>query len=223
MKYDMDLIDMTSCLCGESCFSLVFLLCIGYTEQKDVNTMDRTLERLLAQSLDRGTLDPADIPDLDLYIDQIIALMQKQVGTSEDGQPPLTRTMIHNYSKAGVIRPVKGKKYSKEHIMQMFAVYSLKNTLSIAQIRRVLCALDAESEALESGYRSYIEGQQEMRENMCREMQKMLEDLHGNSREQLFTAMLLMADASQTVADFARRIAEECYPDPPAKGKKKEK
>ena len=35
--------------------------------------------------------------------------------------------MINNYSKAKVITPVKGKKYTKEQIIQMLIIYQLKN------------------------------------------------------------------------------------------------
>ena len=47
-------------------------------------------------------LHPDDIPNLDLYMDQIIALMNTHLGTDGEKEP-LTRTMIHNYSKAGLI------------------------------------------------------------------------------------------------------------------------
>ena len=183
--------------------------------------MDKILDKLLHQSMDRGTLKPDDIPDLDLYIDQVISLMEKSVGTQPDGQPPLTRTMIHNYSKAGLISPVKGKKYSKEQIMQMFAVYVLKNTLSIAQIKRILCAIDEKPEHLQSCYQAYIDCQKPLREKIQAQMEEIMGGVSANFSEELFIKLLLMADASQMIADYARRITEKCYPEPPIKGKKK--
>ena len=182
--------------------------------------MDSKLLQLLRQSMDRGTLNPDEIPELELYIDQIITLMEKHVGAQEDGQPPLTRTMIHNYSKAGLISPVKGKKYSKQHIMEMVAIYSLKNTLSIAQIKRVLCALD-NPEHLEHGYTNYLERRENLRKNMKDSAAQLLEEVSSADRDELFTDLLLLADMSQMLADYARLLAEECYPEPPAKGKKK--
>ena len=50
----------------------------------------------------------------------------------------LTKTMINNYSKAKVITPVKGKKYTKEQIIQMLIIYQLKNNLSIQEIKELL-------------------------------------------------------------------------------------
>ncbi|MDO5549156.1 MAG: DUF1836 domain-containing protein [Eubacteriales bacterium] len=184
--------------------------------------MDITINRLLRESMDRGALDPDQIPDLDLYIDQIIMLIENFVGTQPDGQPPLTRTMIHNYSKAGLISPVKGKKYSKEHIMEMFAVYSLKNTLSIEQIKRVLCALDnGQSDLLNEKYQEYLQGNQQLREDACQAIEQLMEGVASDDYAGLYTRLLLLADMAQMLTDFARRIAEQCYPDPPMKGKKK--
>lgn len=184
--------------------------------------MDILINKLLNASMDRGSLDPEQIPNLDLYIDQIIMLIEKFVGTQPDGQPPLTRTMIHNYSKAGLISPVKGKKYSKEHIMEMFAVYSLKNTLSIEQIKRVLCALDdGQQDLLNEKYQEYLQENQTLRETFCREIENMMEGVSSDDYAELYTRLLLLADMAQMLTDFARRIAEQCYPEPPAKGKKK--
>ena len=99
--------------------------------------MSKDFRKLIQESVKQKQLHPEDIPSLDLYMDQVIALMSEHLG--EDGEKePLTRTMIHNYSKAGVISPIKGKKYSREQILQMLAVYSLKNLLSISQIKRIL-------------------------------------------------------------------------------------
>ena len=70
--------------------------------------MSKDFRKLIQESVKQKQLHPEDIPSLDLYMDQVIALMSEHLG--EDGEKePLTRTMIHNYSKAGVISPIKGK------------------------------------------------------------------------------------------------------------------
>lgn len=185
--------------------------------------MDIKLKEILDQSMNRGTLNPDHIPDLDLYIDQIIMLMEMHVGKQEDGQPPLTRTMIHNYSKAGLISPVKGKKYSKEHIMQMFAIYSLKNTLSIAQIKRVLCALDEEEgDVLHDCYNAYLNQREALCEDTRSRIEKIMDGIEQDDHAKLYTTLLLLSDAAQMLTDFTRLMTETCYPEPPV-GKKKEK
>lgn len=70
--------------------------------------MSKDFRKLIQESVKQKQLHPEDIPSLDLYMDQVIALMSEHLG--EDGEKePLTRTMIHNYSKAGVISPIKAK------------------------------------------------------------------------------------------------------------------
>lgn len=83
------------------------------------------------------------MPDLDLYMDQITTLFADK---TQEPDGLLTKTMINNYSKDGLIKPIKGKKYSKEHILQMLLIYRLKQTLSIQQIKGVMQNLSAQVE-----------------------------------------------------------------------------
>lgn len=98
------------------------------------------LDAVIADAVNDSELRGAEIPVIDLYVDQIINLVaEKQKNGSERFiERQLTKTMINNYSKDGVITPVKGKKYTKEQILQILTVYSMKNTLSIGEIKRIL-------------------------------------------------------------------------------------
>ncbi len=115
-------------------------------------------------------LTASDIPAIDLYVDQIINLVADKNRSSShryhDRQ--LTKTMINNYSKDGIIAPVKGKKYSKEQIVQILTVYTLKNTLSIGEIKRLLdgaYALEGyNGDALIDTYDRYIKIKRDNRE-----------------------------------------------------------
>ena len=85
-------------------------------------------------------LTSKDIPAIDLYVDQIINLISSKLaeGSERHRSRQLTKTMINNYPKDGLIMPVKGKKYTQEQVMQILFIYSLKNTLSIGEIKRLL-------------------------------------------------------------------------------------
>ncbi len=98
------------------------------------------MEALVAEAVGDADLRPEEIPSIDLYLDQITSLVseKRQSGSAFFGNRELTKTMINNYSKDGLLSPIRGKKYSKEHILQMLLVYELKNTLSIGEIKRVL-------------------------------------------------------------------------------------
>ena len=98
------------------------------------------LYRIADEAVKEEELRGTDIPAIDLYVDQIINLVSDKNSQSSDrySDKQLTKTMINNYSKDGVITPVKGKKYTKEQIVQILTVYTLKNTLSIGEIKRLL-------------------------------------------------------------------------------------
>ena len=95
---------------------------------------------LAADAVNDAELESKDIPAIDLYVDQIINLVSGKLseGSARFYDRQLTKTMINNYSKEGLINEIKGKKYNKEQIMQILTIYTLKSTLSIGEIKRVL-------------------------------------------------------------------------------------
>ena len=101
------------------------------------------LENIIEKESQKSSLVSKDIPDLDLYMDQIMTLFETHLANhKKNGDDKLlTKTMINNYSKAKVITPVKGKKYTKEQIIQMLIIYQLKNNLSIQEIKDLLTYL----------------------------------------------------------------------------------
>ena len=98
------------------------------------------MKELIRDAVGDVDLRAEEIPSIDLYVDQITSLTSDKLksGSPRFQDRVLTKTMINNYSKDGLISPIKGKKYSKEQILQMLLVYSMKNTLSIREIKRVL-------------------------------------------------------------------------------------
>lgn len=183
--------------------------------------MNIDVKELLQSSLKTKALHPEDIPALDLYIDQIIALMNTHLGTDGEKEP-LTRTMIHNYSKAGLIKPVKGKKYSKEQILQMLAIYSLKNTLTIAQIKRILSGLTesgASTEQLAQCFDRQLARREEINQEMTQAVYDSIEKKHINlhTPADVLTFLLTLTDIIDTLTNFAGAVTQNCFPEPQAK------
>ncbi len=100
----------------------------------------KEMEQLVEEAVRDADLHTDEIPSIDLYLDQITSLVAEKLksGSERFFDRVLTKTMINNYSKDGLISPINGKKYTKEQILQMLLVYSLKNTLSIGEIKRIL-------------------------------------------------------------------------------------
>lgn len=81
-----------------------------------------------------------DIPNIDLYMDQVTTFMDEQLSTTKryEDDKILTKTMINNYAKNNLLPPPVKKKYSKEHVLVMILIYYFKNILSIKDIETLL-------------------------------------------------------------------------------------
>ena len=79
---------------------------------------------------------PEDIPDIDLYMDQVLSFMETHLGETRryESDKVLTKTMINNYAKNHLLPAPLNKKYGKEHILYLVYIYYLKNILSINDI-----------------------------------------------------------------------------------------
>ena len=94
------------------------------------------------QSLGRiSFIKPEDIPNIDLYMDQVTSFMDsrlKNTARFQDKDKILTKTMINNYAKNDLLPPPVKKKYNKEHVLLLIFIYYFKNVLSINDIQRLL-------------------------------------------------------------------------------------
>ena len=83
---------------------------------------------------------PEDIPNIDLYMDQVTTFMEEQLCSTKrhEDDKVLTKTMINNYAKNNLLPPPIKKKYSKEHLLVMIFIYYFKNILSIKDIETML-------------------------------------------------------------------------------------
>ena len=105
-----------------------------------LNTED--LLNSILESLDRIELiKPEDIPNIDLYVDQVTTFMDGKLRSSArypEQDKILTKTMINNYAKNDLLPPPVKKKYSKEHVLLLIFIYYYKNILSINDIQTLL-------------------------------------------------------------------------------------
>ena len=70
---------------------------------------------------------PEDIPDIELYMDQVIRFMdvhlQRSDRTDGEDDKTLTKTMINNYTKNKILPPPEKKKYSRDHMLNLIFIY----------------------------------------------------------------------------------------------------
>ncbi|BAH05440.1 DUF1836 domain-containing protein [Clostridium kluyveri] len=124
------------------------------------------LEKLIQEFGNFTQLKLENIPDIDLYMDQVTTLIEEKLGHLKrtEGESTLTKTMINNYTKSGILMPPKKKKYSKQHIILIVLTYYLKQILSIGDIQKLFSPIvtsiikgEDRREELNSVYKSFLE------------------------------------------------------------------
>lgn len=104
-----------------------------------INTQD--MIGSILESISRiDYIKPEDIPNIDLYMDQVTTFMEEQLASSKryPEDKILTKTMINNYAKNNLLPSPEKKRYSKEHLLLLIFIYYFKNILSINDIQTLL-------------------------------------------------------------------------------------
>ena len=104
---------------------------------------DDILKSILEHISDLDYIKTADIPNIELYMDQVTTFMASQMASSKryPDDKVLTKTMINNYAKNHLLPSPNKKKYSKEHVLMLIFIYYFKSFLSISDIQALLTPL----------------------------------------------------------------------------------
>ena len=89
-----------------------------------------------------------DLPQIDLYLDQVIALVNQFLGFfvyDPAEEKLLTPSMVNNYVKSRLIPPPVRKKYGRKHIALLLMICTFKQSVSMAAMSNIL---PSEDEAL---------------------------------------------------------------------------
>ena len=101
------------------------------------------------------------LPDIELYMDQVISIIEKYLKiyikvTNSDKL--ITSSMINNYVKLSIIPAPTKKKYSRIHLAYLLIICTLKQTLNMATIQKIIPVDLSESEIMAT-YNSFINNQ----------------------------------------------------------------
>ncbi len=129
-----------------------------------MNTYNELVENFTAQIRSSDIIEIDDIPNIDLYMDQVTTFMDKGLAQYKryEQDKILTKTMINNYTKAKIFPPPVKKKYSRSHLMLLIMIYHLKSILSMKDIgvlfQSALAEQDREKQAnmIETIYAGFI-------------------------------------------------------------------
>lgn len=79
------------------------------------------------------------LPDIALYMDQVISYLPRQQIRFDDKEP-MTSAMVNNYIKDGLLPRADGKRYSRTHLAYLTAISDLKQVLSVKDMATLIPA-----------------------------------------------------------------------------------
>ena len=82
-----------------------------------------------------------ELPDMDLYMDQVVMLLQRYLNflpEDEHGNAAITASIINNYVRLKIMPPPVKKKYTRVHMAYLIMVCSLKQSVNIPYIQKML-------------------------------------------------------------------------------------
>lgn len=171
-----------------------------------IDTKD-ILNSILASVSRIDYIKPEEIPNIDLYMDQVTTFMEDHLASSKRHPEDkiLTKTMINNYAKNHLLPPPVKKKYSKEHLFILTFIYYFKNILSINDIQVLLAPL---TEKYFSGEES-LQLQDIYEEVMKLELEQ-IQPLAKDVTKKFNKSQESFADVPEEDRDFLQKFAFIC-------------
>ena len=154
-------------------------------------------------------IDPDEIPNIDLYMDQVTTFMDEHLAACRrtDDDKILTKTMINNYTMNDFLPPPVKKKYSKEHMYLLIFLYYFKNVLSINDIQKIFKPLTemfysnkSEHVSMEEIYRAIFRMERIQTDNLTKDILR-----RYKASQNLFPEV-----TDEAEADFLSRFAVIC-------------
>ena len=78
-----------------------------------------------------------ELPDIDLYMDQVMTLMDRYLGVllNKQDEKIITPAMVNNYVKLNLIPAPTKKQYNRVHLAYLIAITILKQVVAIKEVR----------------------------------------------------------------------------------------
>ena len=151
------------------------------------------------------------IPDFGLYMDQVIVLLEQYLsfipspaGTKEHF---VTSSTINNYVRLKIMpAPVK-RKYHRVHIAYLIMILTMKQSLSISDVQKVIPPGSSEAE-VRAVYENYSEKFRRLALFFNQQVQSGAEGIHTPGQNSDNTVELLVIE-SALIAGFSKILAEK--------------
>lgn len=152
------------------------------------------------------------IPDLGLYMDQVIVLLEQYLtfiptptGSKEKF---VTSSTINNYVRLKIMpAPVK-RKYHRVHIAYLVMILTMKQSLSISDVQKVIPPMDSSEDEVLSVYEDYSEKFRRLALFFNQQVQSAAEGVRSTEQSSDNAVELLVIE-SALIAGFSKILAEK--------------
>lgn len=173
-----------------------------------MENIKKTLENWLNQLSNFSFKNYEELPDIELYMDQVVTYLEKQLyifqTSSLDKQ--ITSSMINNYVKGEVVQAPLSKKYNREHLAAIEEVITLKQVLTIAEVKQILDKRYGESVEKADIFNKFNEANNEKISTAVGEAFKSLNNIDDNDSNALVDLALDFALSANAYINVAKRI-----------------
>ena len=173
-----------------------------------MDNIKKTLEDWLNELNNFSFKKYEELPDIDLYMDQVVNFLEKQIKifqtSSLDKQ--ITSSMINNYVKGEVVAAPIAKKYNKEHLASIEEVITLKQVLSIAEVKQILNTRYVGEAEKGEIFNAFNELQTEKISSIVSEAFKHLNDIDDNDSKALIDLALDFALSATAYINISKKI-----------------
>lgn len=166
-------------------------------------------------------ITPGEIPDIELYMDQLLTYLDRRLGFFGQGEEGsfVTKAMINNYSKAKLLPPARSKRYGKDHVMALTLIGQLKRVLPVQEMDKILGQAPQQMEGL---YELFLKAQRQAFFQAPQLAQELLEEAADQEEWGSAAVVIQLAAEAQMRLLLAQRLLDGS-PRPAAEKSEKKK
>ena len=149
------------------------------------------------------------LPQLGLYMDQVILLLRQYLGPLSRGEEdkPITASIINNYVRLKVMPPPVKKKYSQVHLASLIIICVLKQSLSISDIQRMFPS-DHSEEAIRLLYGDFVRQYRKMSGAFVKQVQA-TEGVRAAEGKELILMTAVVSSLAKDMTQFLLQDGEK--------------
>ena len=153
------------------------------------------------------------IPDFGLYMDQVIVLLEQYLSfiptPAGAKEHIVTSATINNYVRLKIMpAPVK-RKYHRVHIAYLVMILTMKQSLSISDVQKVIPPMDSSEDEVLSVYEDYSEKFRRLALFFNQQVQSGSEGIRSANEQNGNNAVELLVIESALIAGFSKILAEK--------------